>query len=233
MTTRARSPISPARAGKAASAMALLLMLAACGGGGGSSSSSADDVGGSTANSSDTPGASSGGLATASAASTYEGTFRTACVQSDEITFGGANVNLIGEAVITATASDRLAYTLRHTYYDPLDRNCTGTALGTQINRSPDNLIVLDGRVDASFNSTQVQADRVTVTLGAIGGLSAGTVIVINGITYPGDYFLRVETNKDLFYLSPARELYVGNANPGADGYPTGLADSAPDGVRQ
>lgn len=211
--------IDPARhlPRRQASALLLTLALTACGGGGGSSSNDETD-----------PDAGGGQPPTLSIDS-YIGTWRGACKPSPEVTRDGLPVNVVVE--LTTTKLTATSGNVSHTeyYYGPGDSSCTGASIGFNRRAKDSNRLELEALRSASFNSTVVEAGAVHLVIAAAGGLSAGGNVVINGITFPGNYFQRAIDRKDLVYIGADGKLYLGDtANVAADSYPATLDASAP-----
>lgn len=97
---------------------------------------------------------------------------------------------------------------------------CTGTPRATHnasFNFTIDGTLPVNGKT----------ADKVTVNVAAInGGVSSGGRIVLNGISYPGDYFTRTSTDKDLS-LVEGTNWFVGTEITAASPYPTTLEATA------
>lgn len=210
--------IDPARNLRIRQASALLLALAltACGDGGSSSSEETDpDAGGGQ-----TPPLSIDG---------YIGTWRGGCKSSPEVTRDGLPVNVVVELTTTKLAATRANVSHTEYYYGPGDSSCAGASIGFNKRAKDSNRLELEALRSASFNSTVVEAGAVHLVIAAAGGLSAGGNIVINGITFPGNYFQRAIDRKDLVYVGSDGKLYLGEtANVSADSYPATLDASAP-----
>ena len=65
--------------------------------------------------------------------------------------------------------------------------------------------------------------DQITFKTLAIGGLSAGGTITINGVTYPGDYFTRVSEFRTLALIQGNQWFQGLGAKPLPAPYPTAL----------
>ena len=174
-----------------------LAALVACGGGGGDNAAVA-------------PGSEV-------AVSPYVGNWKaTSCEQVPEVTINNVavyeqfylkNVQANGATSVSATGETQL--------FD--NATCTGAARATH---SFGISFTIDGTVSVNGKT----ADKITVTDKAIGGLSSGGTIMVNGITYPGDYFTRTSTDKDLSLVEGANWFFgIGDGLA----YPTALETSA------
>jgi hypothetical protein len=182
--------------------------LTACGGGGGDAPSAVQAP------------------ALASSGAVYTGTWVLQCLPDGEVKI---LTSVTGTTPITTKAAYRIT-TLKNLiassstvtgqneeqYFD--NSTCSGTAKDKQtLNFS----FTIDGK--ATVDSKTV--DKVTVTDTAIGGLSAGSTITINGVVYPGNYFTRTSVYKDIF-LVEGTKWSVGDSAP-AGQYPTSLITAA------
>ena len=192
----------------AAVSAAALMMLAACGGGGGDAPAAAPVT---------TP------VPVTSSALAYAGNWARSCVSYSEIqivtsatgvtpitTKAAYRIALLKN--IAATASGVVAGQSELQYFD--NPTCAGTAKDKQ---TANFSFTIDGQAVVSGKTV----DRVTATEAAIGGLSAGTTITINGVVYPGNYFTRTNVAKNIFLVEGTKWSVGTNAS--ADQYPTEL----------
>ncbi|MCB1886207.1 MAG: hypothetical protein KDH20_01255 [Rhodocyclaceae bacterium] len=226
--------------------LTLGLSLGGCGGGGGGSDSADADSGtDTTAEASDNTDADSGTDTSAGGSGTggtgdqpdSEGSALTAaelagvyvsdCIENGEVSAPAGNVRQIVTLTLTQTADDQLAFSRREEFFDPADISCTGNSIGTYENGHSANSWHIDGQKNASFNSTIVSATTVTVTTGSDANISVGGSLVLNGLTFVGDYFSRSGETRDLAYIDTNGALHLGSGDAGSDGYPEALDDSA------
>jgi hypothetical protein len=110
-----------------------------------------------------------------------------------------------------ANSTTTLAAKIVTKFYAPSDLGCKGTVLGTE---TRDNATWTFGTATKSMTLfSTVTATALNWSAPAIGGMSAGQTITINGLTYPGNYFT-TPLNTDLFAYSPETgKLYVADAS--------------------
>lgn len=214
MTQKSNSAYKPVLS---ASALFLALALTACGGGGSSSTPTEADTG------------DTGSQAPTHHADRYVGTWQSPCRPSTEVTRNGLPVNMIVELAFTKLDANTLQAGYVERYYEPGDTSCANPPAGTQTRVNNSNRLTLANRVSASFNSTMVEADAVSLSIAASSGLSSGGIIVINGTTFPGNYFQRTTNRRDLAFVAPDGKLYFGDlATAQGDAYPTTLDAATP-----
>jgi hypothetical protein len=178
-------------------------ILAACGGGGGGGGSDAA-----------APAVNPSG-----SASKYVGSWASICEESDEIAIKSVASSTVTTPAYTITTFKNAAATSASSFAGQLEERifdnttCAGTAKATQ---SQTITFTIDGTAQVSGKTV----DKVTAVLTPIGGLSSGGTVNINGIVYPGDFFTRGGTDKDLL-LVEGNKLYFGGMTPDASGYPT------------
>ncbi len=187
----------------AAVTTAVLTMLAACGGGGGGGSAPATPVTSST--------------------QSYAGNWALSCDASSEvgIVTSAANVTpittkpaytIFSLKSVAASGSNKFAGQTESQYFD--NPTCTGVAKDKQTRGFS---FTIDGQAVVGDKTV----DKVTVTEAAIGGLSAGSTITINGVVYPGSYFTSTIVDQDIF-LVEGTKWSTGVSVP-AGQYPTVL----------
>lgn len=181
--------------------VAVSATLAACGGGGGGSDAATPAVNPS------------------SSASKYAGSWASICEKSSEIAIKSVASSTVTTPAYTITTLKNAAATGASTFAAQLEEKifdnttCAGTAKATQSQ-------TVTFTIDGTASSNGKTADKVTIVITPIGGLSAGTTITINGVVYPGDYFTRGGTSKELFLID-GNKLYSGDSALDASGYPT------------
>jgi hypothetical protein len=199
------------------SLVAVTATLAACGGGGGAAPAAAPGPGTASPAPGGAPAAAPAPAgATTSGASAYAGSWSTTCLLSDELKIGTAPAYvLLSWRNLATSSASAFAGQAQEQIFD--NNQCSGAAKATH-NWAVS--FVIAGTTDAKGKL----ADKVTITEGAIGGgLSAGTTININGVVYPGNYFTRTFTDKELFRLE-GNKLFFGTGPLDATGFPTEIA---------
>lgn len=101
---------------------------------------------------------------------------------------------------------------------------CTGSPRHAMTTSGPSNFL----RIDGSVVIDDKVASKVTFGAGAVfPGLSAAS-IVVNGLRFTGERYMRQDAheNKDLIWLS-GEHVHFGDGLPDADGYPTALEAEA------
>lgn len=99
---------------------------------------------------------------------------------------------------------------------------CTGEPLATHSNRSEANTYVFQGtkRIDGK------EVDKVKVTMGPLGGPQAADTLVIDGIRYPGDFFISsVDGEKDVLSRDGLELRFGTGDDVDEEGYPNALAN--------
>jgi len=200
------------------SAALMAAALSACGGGGSDSTTESNPA--------SSAGNPSGGTTTttpvgtsAAGADKYVGTWVSGCADSVAVAASAPTVALKQTVAYTfAKVSDAKASLVQVTNIYA-STGCTGAALATHTNAVSSNALVIDGTATVDGSSV----DKVTVTIGAIGGLSAGGTINLNGIVYPGNYFMVTSTTKNLTKLAGNALNFGNTAALDAQGYPTAL----------
>ena len=171
-------------------------ILTACGGGGSSTT---------------TPAAT---VVVADVRDPYVGTWVVNCGTSTLVQSAGAFVKqkvttTFSKAAGTTTV---LSAVLETKFYAPTDLGCTGSVLSTEtISNAKWTFGTATKSMTLSPNT--VVATAVNASAPAVGGFSAGNVIIINGLTYPGNYYTTA-LNMDLYVFSPeSGKLYVAPAS--------------------
>lgn len=183
--------------------LSLVLTLAACGGGGGSDNASQPET------------------TAAVSADKYLGTWTLSCATSPLTRAGMALQRKVTYSFAKLSAT-QVSYTTFADIYDT--PNCTGAAL-TRLAADP-GTVQIDGA--AVLNGASV--DEITFSRGAwlnpVGGnIVSGGTITINGITYPGDFFVKPAPTKDVAQVTSTTMTFGNSATPrNAQGYPTGLS---------
>lgn len=203
---------------KLLSAALMAVALAACGGGGSDSTEDGNPAG-TTGNTTGSPTTSPPVGTSSVGADKYAGTWISGCADSVAVTASAPTVALKQTISYTfAKVSDAKASLVQVTNIYP-STGCTGTALATHTNAGSSNALVIDGTTTVDASSV----DKVTVTIGAIGGLSAGGTINLNGVVYPGNYFMVTSATKNLAKIA-GTSLNLGNTTAlDAQGYPTAI----------
>jgi len=198
--------------------ISMVAALTACGGGGSSVETPASDGG-------DT-GVPPVVLPPPSAASLI-GTFVGACEPSGLVRQGGAAGPFVNEilkienSAISANVA-QVSTIFTRTFYASTDTQCAASPIGSARNASAGSQMTVDATVAVSFNGVDVFANQVTVTEGVVGGFASGGNISINGLTYPGNYFVTAVASKRLFYVADGSSiLYSGVGAEDVKGYPT------------
>ena len=151
----------------------------------------------------------------------YVGTWVSACDLSGLHPANRPDEELKAAYRITLTKqrADTLHFRIVQNLYPAA--GCTGRPLATHDNRAEVNTYVFEGSklIDGR------EVDKVRVTMGALGGLQAADTLVIDGIRYPGDFFISsVADEKDVLSLT-GTELRFGTGEAVDDeGYPNALA---------
>ncbi len=210
-----------------AALLALALAIAGCGGGGGGNDNADSSNAGDTAGANDSDGTQSSNATTTLTAADLAGSYASDCVENSEVSVPAGQVRQIVTLTLSQSAGDRLAFNRLEEYFDPADVSCTGNSIGDYQNGSSENSWQIDGGKDASFDSSIVSATAITVTTGISTNFSAGTIIVLKGITFPGDYFVRSGETKDLAYIDSTGALHLGSGAAGSDGYPDAVDDGS------
>jgi len=129
------------------------------------------------------------------------------------------DLKAIYRITLTKQRADALHFRIVQDLYPAA--GCTGRPLATHDNRADINTYVFQGtkRIDGK------EVDKVSVTMGALGGPQAEGTLVVDGIRYPGDFFISsVEGEKDVLSLT-GTELRFGTGEAVDDeGYPNALA---------
>lgn len=165
-------------------------------------------------------GGGGGGDTAAVALSAYAGNWKaTSCEQNPEVTIGSVAVyEQVYLKDVQASGATSVSGIVEAQLFD--NATCTGVARATHRNGfsfSIDGTLAVNGKT----------VDKITVTDAAIGGgLSSGTTVVVNGITYPGDYFTRTSTDKELS-LVEGTNWFFGTGTTAAGQYPTALEATA------
>lgn len=186
-------------------AAVIAMSLSACGGGGGGGDDAGDD-----------PSVS---------VDKYLGTWESICDTSEMRAAAAPTVALKQKwrLILTKVANNKVSFVMVTDIYPTA--GCTGTPLATQTNDASANSVVIDGT--GTIGGAAV--GKITFTLSNVGGISAGTTITLNGIVYPGDYFMRTAKYKDVIQLTGST-LLMGDADAALDsaGYPSALDASFP-----
>lgn len=165
-------------------------------------------------------------------ASLFTGHFNSPCFAIPKGTNYESGAALYGKSLIsvgTATGS-AAPLELRFDFFD--NSSCTGEAIGLLRNTNPANVFDVLGEVSVSGGT----ASKVQLSFAAAGesyspGPSADTVIIgANLRVSVPRYYLQAFAFKDLWLLRN-EDLYVGQYETGADGFPVGLS-SAPAAVK-
>lgn len=117
---------------------------------------------------------------------------------------------------IVAVSSSKFTGQVEAQFFD--NATCIGAAKGKQ---TRDYSFTVDGQAVIGGKTV----DKVTATQAAIGGLSSGTTITINGVVYPGNYFTTVNLNKDIFLIEGTKWSF--GVVTAIDQYPTELVTAA------
>jgi hypothetical protein len=151
----------------------------------------------------------------------YVGTWVSSCEASGLHLDDRPNEELKAVYRITFTKqrADKVQFRIVQSLYPAA--GCTGRPLATHDNHAGSNAYVFEGSklIDGK------EVDKVSVTMGALGGPQAADTLVIDGIRYPGDFFISsVEGEKDVLSLT-GTELRFGTGEAVDDeGYPNALA---------
>jgi hypothetical protein len=159
----------------------------------------------------------------ASAASVYAGTWARQCNEDADVKIVTSAAGVIPATTkpayritslknVTSSGSSSATGQTELQYFD--NTTCSGTAKAKQT-------LNFSFTIDGKFIVGTKTADKVTVTVTPIGGLSAGTTITINDVVYPGDYFTRGGVEKDLFLVEGTK--WFSGKDSAADQYPTEL----------
>jgi hypothetical protein len=178
--------------------VAVTATLAACGGGGGGSDAAAPAA---------TP-----------VVSGYDGNWIGLCTSTPSILVGTVPVYSLAILNVTTVTATAVSGDTERRIFD--NASCTGTAKATHkssFSFTIDGTTILDGKT----------ADKVTFKLAAIGGLSAGEIITINGVTYPGDFFTKVSEFRTLFLIEGNKWFEGADAKPLPAPYPTTLSTTS------
>jgi hypothetical protein len=147
-------------------------LLSACGGGGSSDESSGSE---------------------SSVLGAYVGTWRGDCTRRTSITQSGSPMYEQETYVITQSGDD-LSTVFTTKLYAPTDTTCTGSAAATHTRAA--FLMNHEGSFNGTLAGQAITGQTFSGTVPAIGGLSGGTQVTVNNITYPGDYFTRTSSIK-------------------------------------
>lgn len=197
--------------------LSAVALLSACGGG-------------SDADGTVDPGNNSGGGSTPAAVDRFVGSFVSPCLINDEVlqVSSGQPVRLIRTMVVTKVSDSQARYVQRDTYFASTDSDCKGSSIGSVSWDKPGNTLAFGSSVPLSLAGQTVTAYRVEGNIEAIGGISSGTTVTINGLQFPGVFFIEAYGYKDLLALSAdGSKLYAGDMDTeDANGYPKVLDTS-------
>lgn len=194
-------------------ALTASLVLTACGGGG-----SGDVV------DSSNPGTGTDDTSLAN----YSGTFVGPCVQEESEVLDartGQSVNVVSTIVVNAISASQATGSVSYAFYGSDDATCSLSPLSRQTYTSATH--VFSGPVSIDLNGSAVSAYRVKTAAAALGGISAGQTVTVNGVVYPGNYFQTPLEILDVFYLD-GNKLYTGDLDTVTEpsAYPTALDGS-------
>lgn len=196
-------------------ALSSAALLVACGGG---------SDGGDTVDGGDNNG---GGSVTLAAVDRFVGNFASPCLINDEVlqVASGQPVRLVRTMAVTKVSDTQARFLQRDTYYASTDVECKGNSLGNSVWNHTGNALKFGTSAQVTLGNQTVTAYRIDGNIEAIGGLSSGTTVVINGLQFPGDFFSEAYAYKDLLALSTdGNQLYAGNTDTeDSNGYPTAL----------
>lgn len=149
----------------------------------------------------------------------YVGTWVANCGTSTLVQSGNAYLKQTVTTTFAKAAGSTtaLATTLSTKFYAPTDVGCTGAVLNTET-RSNATWTIGTATKSMTLSPNTVTATAANLSAPAVGGLSGGTSITINGLSYPGNYFT-TPLNTDLFVYSPETgKLYIADASATAFG---------------
>jgi hypothetical protein len=150
----------------------------------------------------------------------YVGTWVTDCTPSSIASVAAPTFELKGKVRLTfSKVSDTQASFVRvQDVYATAD--CSGDLLVSHTNNARGNMLTIDGT--ATVDGTAV--DQLTIVVDNVGGLSAGDTITLNGLVYPGDFFVAKKTVKEIAEVN-GDVLKFGDVAAPTDerGYPTKL----------
>ena len=127
---------------------------------------------------------------------------------------------------VSKVSSSKALFKVTTEFFDTAD--CSGTPLVTQNVAGDNTFLNVDGTVTIDGRA----ADKISGSKGALGGLSSGGTVVVNGISYLGDYFVHIDTFKHLFAIDADNNIFTGIPPLDAQGYPTALP-LTPSGKKQ
>jgi hypothetical protein len=148
----------------------------------------------------------------------YSGTWVGNCVQRSSISIGGTFAYTIGTINVNSASATNVSGSISNKIYG--NSTCTGTPAamdGRNFAFTIDGKVIIDGKT----------VDQVTQTLQAIDSSAASTASTINGVSYVANYFTRVDTFKDLFYVTGNQWFAGVGATTSATTYPTSLGITA------
>ena len=148
----------------------------------------------------------------------YSGTWLSACTQRSSVSIGGAPAYAIATLDVSSASAANVSGSISNKIYS--NSTCSGTPAavnGRNFAFTIDSKVIIDGKT----------VDQITQTLQAIDSTATSAASTINGVSYVAGYFTKVDTFKDLFYVTGNQWFAGVGATTTATAYPTSLGITA------
>ncbi len=208
-------------------AVSSAVLLAACGGGSDSTdnTNTGDNTENTDSNTNTGGNTGTGGNTPTEAYDKYVGLLKSNCHRHAEVQNNGAPAYTIETRSIKVGLPNLGIVEFKTELFGSTDSNCAGPVLATH---TEGGNVEFGSNVSIVGQAGTVNADKVSWTRPAYGGLVSGGQITINQLVYPGNFFGRSVLEKNLLSVnSDGSRILVGNVagTLDAEGFPTSLSD--------